>query len=131
VSQYATLAELYVYGAPSVAFGTITLDALTVALQSASTMADSFIRSRYALPLTAWGTDLKMSVCKIATYEVMSVRGYNPAAGSDVNYLNRHLEAMAWLKGVSRGEIHLDVTPALSTASQGSGVVVSNSRRGW
>lgn len=131
MSQYATLAELYIYGAPSVAFGTITTDALTVALTSASSIVDSFIRSRYALPLTVWGSDLKQATCKIAAYEVLSVRGYNPAAGSDVNILNRHIEAMSWLKGVSRGEIHLDVTPALATASQGSGVVVSNSRRGW
>jgi phage gp36-like protein len=131
VSQYATIEELYTYGAPAVAFGSLPSDVLTNALTAASSLADGFLRSRYAMPLTAWGSDLKQAVCKIATYEVLSVRGYNPAAGADVNLLNRHLEAMAWLKGVSRGEIHLDVTPALATPSQGSAVVVSASRRGW
>lgn len=131
MSQYATIAELYTYGAPSVAFGSLSSDVLTNALTAASSIADGYMRSRYAMPLTTWGSDLRQAVCKIAAYEVLSVRGYNPAAGADVNLLNRHLEAMAWLRAVSRGEVHLDVTPALATPSQGSAVVVSGTRRGW
>lgn len=131
MTTYATIAELYVYGAPSVAFGGISVDVLTNALASASALVDSYIRSRYTPPLTVWGSDVKMAVCKIAAYDALSVRGYNPAAGSDPNILERHNAALSWLRGVSRGEIHLEVTPALATASQGSAVVSSSRRRGW
>lgn len=131
MTQYATIAELYTYGAPAVAFGGLGTDVLTNALVAASALVDSYIRSRYTPPLTAWGSDIKQAVCKIAAYEALVVRGYNPAAGSDPNILARHDAAVAWLRGVSRGEIHLDVTPALATPSQGSAVVSASRRRGW
>jgi phage gp36-like protein len=43
----------------------------------------------------------------------------------------RYDDAERWIRGVARGEIHLDVTPALTSASQGSVAVSSNPLRGW
>jgi len=43
----------------------------------------------------------------------------------------RYDDAVRWRAGVARGEVLLDVTPALSSPSQGSAVVLSNTSRGW
>lgn len=134
MSQYATTAELYLYGAPSTAFGGLGADVLTDALQAASGRVDSALRARRAntqLPLTTYGADVKMAVCKIAAYEAISVRGYNPAIGADVALRMRYDDAMRWIQGVARGEIHLDAEPALTGPTQGSASVTSNTARGW
>lgn len=134
MSQYATIAELYLYGAPSTVFGGLASTVLDDALQAASGRVDSALRTHRAnsqLPMTVWGADVRQAVCKLATYEVLSVRGLNPAAGSDANIRMRYDDAERWIRGVARGEIHLDVTPALTSPSQGSAQVLSNTRRGW
>lgn len=134
MSQYATIAELYLYGAPSTVFGGLASTVLDDALQAASGRVDSALRTHRAnsqLPMTAWGADVRQAVCKIAAYEVLSVRGFNPAAGSDANIRMRYDDAERWIRGIARGEIHLDVTPALTSASQGSAQVLSNTRRGF
>lgn len=134
MSQYASIAELYLYGAPSTAFGSLASTALDDALQAASGRVDSALRTHRAntqLPLTTYGADVKQCVCKLATYELLSLRGFNPAAGSDANVRMRYDDAMAWIRGVAKGEIHLDVEPVLTSASQGSAIVSSSTARGW
>ena len=134
MSQYASIAELYLYGAPSTAFGGLSSDVLTDALQAASGRVDAALRTRRdntQLPLTTYGADVRQAVCKLAAYECISVRGYNPAAGADVSLRMRYEDAERWIRALAKGEIHLDVVPAQTSASQGSATVISNTARGW
>lgn len=132
MSQYATISDLYRHGARAEAFSGLSSAVLDAGLQAASGKIDSALRTHRAntqLPLTAWGEDVRIAVCKLAAYEILSVRGH--ASGDDGNLLVRHTQAEAWRRALARGEEHLDVEPAFTNASQGSAVVVSNTRRGF
>lgn len=131
---YATITELHAFGASSAAFGSITDDAKTAALAAASVVVDGYLRSRFpraSFPLTSVGDDVKQAVCKLATYELLSVRGFNARAGADEQIAKRYDDAIAWCKAVSRGEVHLAVEPANPSPSTGMARVASNTRRGF
>jgi hypothetical protein len=72
-----------------------------------------------------------MAVAAVASWTVLSVRGFNPDAPGDVVLRQRYDDAVRWLEKVSRGDIVptiVDATPALREA----GPRVSSGRlRGW
>jgi phage gp36-like protein len=124
---YCTDGELTTYGAPATAFGTISLAIRDGAREAASRIVDSFLRGRYALPLIAWGTEITETTARIAAYNLLNVRGYNPAAGADTNIRDRYIGAILWLKDVQRRAAHPDVTPATADAQHQSPRVLSSS----
>jgi phage gp36-like protein len=114
---YATVPDLVKYGLAS---GTLDgdLDAgqQLDALNAASTFADGYLRSQYTLPLIApYPADLVEAVCKIAAYNLLSVRGLNPELGADQNYRDRYKDALAWLTEVGMGHI----SPSILDSSPG------------
>lgn len=143
MTAYATVDELYVYGAPEKAFGQLTPGQKTGAIESASRDVDTYLRGRYSLPLTEWDTSITEATCRIAAYNLFSVRGYNPASGSDVNIKDRYDQAMTWLNKVQKQQAHPNVTPQPNnTPDWNQPVVISNSvinlasgatanKRGW
>jgi phage gp36-like protein len=140
---YATLADLTTYGLPATALGQLTAGQQQAALDQASKRADNYLRGRYALPLVAYDTDLTELVCRIAAFNLLCIRGYNPAAAADVNIKQRHDMAIRDLELVQKQQMHLNVTPApsqvpdydqptlisSSVVNVGSGATGSN--RGW
>lgn len=143
MTVYATVDELYVYGAPEKAFGQLTLGQKQGALESASRDVDTYLRGRYSLPLIEWDTSITEATCRIAAYNLFSVRGYNPASGSDVNIKDRYDQAMTWLNKVQKQQAHPNVTPQPNnTPDWNQPVVISSSvinlatgasaqKRGW
>jgi phage gp36-like protein len=108
----------------------------------ASSTVDSYLRGRYALPLSAWGTDLRRYTAWVAIYYLMSGRGFSPQGGADRQITERYYMAVGdpskpgsgWLPGVQRQSIHPDVTPA--QAQPGDPVhdvpqVITSPQRGW
>lgn len=89
----------------------------------ASSEADSYMRGRYALPLSAWGSDVTKYTSWIACYLLMQLIGFAPQAGSDKLIVERYYQAVGWpdrpgtgwFPGVQRQAIHPDVTPAIAT----------------
>lgn len=81
--------------------------------------------------VVSWdGDDLKLSVCKIAAYELLSARGLDPS-GRDENILKRNDQAMTWLKDVRGGKTSpqwIDQTPA---DEEQRSYVASRKNRGW
>ena len=127
-TQYATLSELTIYGIPAVALGTLSTTQQTDALIAASGRVDSYLRGRYALPLVAWGIEITQAVCKIAAFDLMNLRGYNPASGADRNIADRFSETIIWLRDVQHQAAHPDVTastPSIPT-QQGPSVITSS-----
>lgn len=116
-TQYASLTDLGSVGLTAAAMASIAVDTQTAALVAASAIADSYLQSRYSLPLTSWGKDLARVVAVVAAYDLLSTRGFNPAAGADVNWRQRYLDALEWLQEVSRGT----QTPAYVVDSSISG----------
>lgn len=133
--QYATRSDLETIGLNLIAFQNVSDPIVDAALLAASEEADNYMQARYRVldsPLTAWGSDLKRLVCKIAAYTLMGVRGYNPDSGADVTIRLGYEDAIKTLQGVARQQVHLNVTPSFVSGSpQQIPQVRSNSPRGW
>lgn len=135
-TRYAQIADARSLGLGSRAFADEDLAALNANLDGASAEADGFLGNQWKLPLTAWGTDLKAAVCKIAVYEFLSVRGLSPEPGSpDGNIKDRAKDARKWLEMVGAGTITptgiQDSTPNTPGTPGFDVEVVSSSQRGW
>lgn len=125
---YASRTDLVTYGIPATALGQLSTAQQDAALDAASKRIDSYLRGRYALPLVAWGIEITQAACVIAAYQLMNTRGYNPAAGADVNIADRYHETIAWLEQVQRQAAHPDVTPSPSqTPNMNRPTVISSS----
>jgi phage gp36-like protein len=111
LSSYATLTDLVTYGLPATALANVPTATQTANINDASDVVDTYLRGRYSLPLIAWGTEITQAVCKIAAYQILSVRGYNPASQADVNIRDRYLDTISWLGQVQRQAAHPNVTP--------------------
>lgn len=142
--QYATLSDLYTYGAPSRVFGQLDDSVKTAALVSASAKVATYLRARYVLPLLTWDDSITEATCKIATYDLLSNRGYNPGAGPDENIRARFADAMIFLEKVQKSQAHPLVTSTVSPVPSyiDQPMVISSSvinvvtgatatRRGW
>lgn len=130
MSSYATPGDLVVHGGVPDALTDIPVPDQQAALDSASTVADGYLRSRFTLPLipsgTAplWPVDLVSAVCRIAYYTLLSARGFNPEQGSDSNIRSRYNDAMAWLKDVAKGNVTPMVTDSSVNGALGGPFVV-------
>ena len=125
------------------------LNLATVAQQQqacidATEEADSYIRGRFALPLLAWGTDLKRYTAYITIYLLMSgpigwaATGGNPDANITTNYYRAvgwpDRPGTGWFPGIQRQAIQPDVTPSVPVgqdSTHDAPQVISEPRRGW
>lgn len=108
--SYASVAQFYVYGLPQTAVGAMTAAQIQGALDTASSEIDGYFKGRpYALPLTAWGIEVVRWCCVMAAWELLSVRGFNPA-GADAVLRIRWEDTMKTLREVQRKAYHPDVT---------------------
>lgn len=133
--QYATIAELASYGISSevtAAYEDTVIDGI---LQACSAQADGYLQSsgRIVLPLTSWGVDLKMAVCKLAAWEIMAVTvGHNPDDANNFVWQSRRDEALKWLESVARGLVMpVGIVDSTPTVVKTGSVVVTEAGRGW
>lgn len=132
VTTYCDKADLKRVG---VAAGTLDRAGTTAqdtAIEDASRFMDSFFRSRYTLPFSAVGGDVKVNCAAIACWYVMRALGFNPEGDSVIR--TSYEDALSWLKGVASGTVNPDVT---SPGATGEGAptsrarMASNPSRGW
>ena len=136
MADYATLPDLVNLGIAGQAIATITNQARLAAIAAASRLADSYLAARFTLPLIAWQQDLTRAVVAIATYDLMSQRGFSPAPGSDENIRLRYEDAIRWLEKIAAGLVTPQVTDSSSGAtpglsSTGGGDVETSTSRGY
>ena len=136
VQRLAELTDLYRLGSSADVLGqsprTADTNVQLAALDSASVYALGNIGNRYKRPLLAWEDDLKQAVCKIAAYELLCIRGFNPAAGADVNILQRRNQADDWLRSVARQEISPNITGAANQSPAFDDPrIVTSPLQGW
>ncbi len=130
MSRYAVVADIARY-VPTASISSIDSTTQQNVLDDVSTLADSFLGSRYKLPLTSYGSDLTRNVCQIAVYDLMCLRGFFPD-GPDQNFKDRNDAAMAWLRGVSSGAITpSNIADSSVSVSEGAPFVISVPPRGW
>lgn len=129
MSQYATVTDIANLGIAAAAIASFTTAQKDEALQAASSEADSYLSSRYELPLATWPKVLRLHVANMAAYMLLSNRGFAPD-GSDQNIRDRHRDAVAWLQRVAERKATLDVastSPAVAAVPTAS----SSDKRGW
>jgi phage gp36-like protein len=129
----ATLPDLMsLPGLPSGALSGVTDASKQAALDAASAYSLGKINGRYKGPLVSWDSDLTHAVCKIAVYDLLLARGYNPSSGADVNIRLRRNDADEWLTSVARGEISPNI---VGQADQSPGYdnprIISQPLQGW
>lgn len=129
---YATRTDLTTHGLSSAAIAGVSTTAQDAALDAASKTADSYLRARYATPLTTYGTDLTRAVCQIAAWDLLSVRGYDPARGGDEAVRLRAEDAMRWLRDLGAGKASLAGVEESDGESWPTYVgTISDDARGW
>lgn len=135
MASYATRDDLVNLGVAAQAIADVDTASQDKALAAASRLADSYLGSRFKLPLLAWEDDLRGHVCAIAAWRLLSgTRGFNPEQGSNVSIRTSYEDAIDWLKCVAKGT----ATPAGILASESpseagpaSAFVGSSPKRGW
>lgn len=135
MTRYADTTALTRLGLPAAALTGVATATQEDALDAASVYADSYLRSRYVVPFTVWGDDLRMCVAAIAAETLLTTRGYSPSAGRDDVVSARADRARAWLRDVSSGRAHVSggaTTPDSTRHARASAPRVSSSTlRGW
>jgi phage gp36-like protein len=131
--SYCASADLALYGVRAEALANIDASILQANIAVASDMIDSYLRSRFTLPLLAWGSDLTGACAAIAVYGIIKVRGFNSARSSDEQIKASYDEAIHWLIDISNEKATPDVTDS-SPASfpgdvSGAGTVQVSSYR--
>lgn len=109
-TRYATVSELDAFAASADIVSTLSEDDKGGALDIASALCDGYLAQRYTLPIIAWCPDLKRAALAIASYDLISARGYDPAATDNGNIRQRYLDAIEWLKAVASGELTPEIT---------------------
>jgi phage gp36-like protein len=103
--QYATQADLALYGLTAAALGSFSPTEQDAALTAASSMADGYMGGRFNLPLTSWGQDLRLHVSKMAAWLLMSRRGFKPGVTDAESLYQGYKDAVAWLRDISTGKV--------------------------
>jgi phage gp36-like protein len=144
-TAYASLADIGIYG-----LNTATLPPWIVTstqqakLDAANAKVDSYLNSKFRLPLVAYGKDIVEAAAVMAAFELIVLRGFDPESEKDKIFSDRYERTIKWLEGIAAGTVLPNVTeppsdgtgasyvrqPAASTT--GTGFVISKpSARGW
>lgn len=120
-SQYAVISDLTTYGLTSATLSTIDNVTMTAHLNAASDLVDSYLNSRFDLPLQSWGPGLVQKVCELAAESVLTIRGFDPNDPGDMTIVMRGKAAREWLEGIQDGEITPVVADSNATPGQFGG----------
>lgn len=133
MTAYAVLADLYAYGMPLVAMGSVSVPTQQMILDARNSYADSKFRARYKLPFVSFDVSVTQHVCMLAAYDCMLARGYNPGAGADVNIATRAEMAFKWFDDVERQRAHPNVVEltGADVPAYGAPLVLSSPLQGW
>lgn len=132
MTAYATLTDLYAYGLPLVAMGSVSVGTQQKILDGRNDFADDKLRARYRLPLqTPYPASLIQNICVLAAWDVLVSRGYNPGAGADPNIATRGELALKWFDDVERQRAHPNVVEATASPGYPAPHIISKPIQGW
>lgn len=106
--------------------------AQNAALTRASNLADSYLASRFKLPLTSWSDDLRTAVCQIAAYYLATSKAHG-ADGQRTLVRVEYDDAIKWLEGVAAMRMTpVGIVDSSAPPRSGSKMrVTTNDPRGW
>lgn len=127
--SYATVAEMKQVGINADALTGLSDADLQQALDSASSVADGYLRSRYYLPIQSpYPDDLVLRVAEIGAFLALKARGFSPDANPEIRM--GYKDAIDWLEGVSMNRIQPAITDS-RPSSAAEPRIVSKASRGW
>lgn len=130
MASYATITDLQTAGVPPGVLSSVDTAVQELALERASRLADTYLRDRYHLPLTApYDPSLVDAVVQIACWRLMMRRGFSPQQGTDTAFRVGYEDAMEFLKRVANGIAQLDVIQASPGAEEP--IVLTSPGRGY
>jgi phage gp36-like protein len=98
-------------------------------IQRASALIDTYLRGRYKLPFAITPLEIKNCCVQIVLWYCLESLGWDPESKVDSSIRMGHDDAVSWLKRVSDGKAHLDVTAdATPDINEGIPRVRSNPR---
>jgi len=74
------------------------------ACDDACATADSYIQKKHQLPLLQWGADLRGACRRMARYNALADRGFDPSNPADQAVVMANKDAIAWLKEIARSD---------------------------
>lgn len=136
--SYATVQDMKDFGLPADGWsaGSALEELSDVQLQGFLDMAqgkiDSYLGSRYSLPLVApYPESLRRCNLDLARCDVFLYRGFNPEV-YDSTYKEKCESWTSWLEDVASGKINIPgIDDQTGTVSEGAPRVFTQSLRGW
>lgn len=129
---YCEPSDITTHGIPKAAVANVTMEQLAEKCLSASDEAAGYLASAYELPLTRWDSATRKHVARMATYELMSSRGYKADSGKDDQIRQGYDDALKWFNRIASGGLRpvgiVDTVPEVNEAEVW---VASGPRRGW
>ena len=131
-----TRAELASLGLRSAALAGISTGDQDAACESATSTARSYLRARYPTAGAITDPGYKQAVARIAAHELLSTRGFDPSGSrsDEAVQINRDA-AVRWLRDVSNGVAHLNITETIAetfaVVLAGDLGITSDEPRGW
>jgi phage gp36-like protein len=123
VTAYCAATDLEL---PDETVADFTSDVIDDAIAKGSSLADSYLSTRWTLPLRpveagVYPQALVEAVAAIATYRLMKRRGYSPENGDNDEIRNGFDDAIRWLKDMSAGKATMQIAGSNSEAEAQEG----------
>lgn len=125
---YAVLDDLSIYGLNASVLSLLTPIQQQAALDAASDLIDGYLNSKFKLPLVTFGKSLTQKVCEIASWNLLSIRGFDPEDPADAEVKKRYDVALQWLQDIKNGEITPNVVDSGTGQLGGPGILQSNTQ---
>lgn len=105
MASYITTAELQDQGIPTEGLSGLTTWQLNDAIAWASDEIDGYLAKRFKLPLVVASSDIKRRCAILASYYLLTRRGFRPGAPLNEMVQDMYEKALDWLLLVSKGDI--------------------------
>lgn len=134
-TRLAEQADLVQVGLNAALIASLSSPTINGALDKRSTFALGYLEAsgRYTMPLTAWGDDLRLAVCQLVAWDLLTTLvGFNPDDAANSNWRDRRDEALAWLRDVAAGKvIPSGVVDSTASTTETNVSIGSEPLRGW
>lgn len=121
--QYASIAEHATFSLAHEYLVSLTDADKNAFLLVASGILDGYLTGQFTLPLqpNSWGSAIKLIVSDIASWLMLSKRGFNPANDEDKNIRQRYEDAIALAKTIADGSWTPELIDANGLGGPGAG----------
>jgi hypothetical protein len=126
-----TLTDLYTWGLPLAAMGTVNTTVQQQHLNAAIQKRNAAFRARYGASFDVQDLAADQAVCQIAAASILTIRGYDPNKGSDQAIFVTSQTAEKWLADVQRQAAHPNVVVTPTSVDLDAPSVISNQPSQW